>query len=163
MRTLTCIPREPEVFGHRIEIDAQLVGVLEVVRAHRVRVQVDATQVDDPGKLRRVAEHEFARAPTRGEFELHHFHPERARLRCALLVEELALDSVYVTLERHRPSPYAAQRAIRDREVVPDQVELGVPGLGKEDLVRVGDRDLPALDLQQLLARRHPAEHTDVE
>src|SRR5204863_8816936 len=28
-----------------------------------------------------------------------------------------------------------------------------------EDLVRVGDRDLPALDLQQLLARRHAAEH----
>jgi hypothetical protein len=38
-----------------VEIDAQLVGMLEVVGAHRVRIQVDAPEVHHPQKLRRVA------------------------------------------------------------------------------------------------------------
>ena len=72
MRALTCIPREPLVFGHPrrpsslqqrfhlqrhathvvpadarpgIEIDPQLVGVVEIAGPHRVRVQLDAAEV----------------------------------------------------------------------------------------------------------------------
>ena len=41
--------------GHRVEVDAELVGVLEVVGADRMRVQVDAAEVDDPRELRGVA------------------------------------------------------------------------------------------------------------
>ena len=39
--------------GARIEIDAQLVGMLERAGAHRVRVQLDAAEVHDPGEARR--------------------------------------------------------------------------------------------------------------
>ena len=42
--------------GPGIEIDAQLVGVLEVGRAHRVRVQLDAAEVHDPGEPGRVVD-----------------------------------------------------------------------------------------------------------
>src|SRR6266545_3170818 len=37
--------------GHRVEVDPELVGMVEVVGAHRVGVQVDATEVDHPGEL----------------------------------------------------------------------------------------------------------------
>ena len=79
MRTLTWMPREPEVFGkpvspcsastsrtpcgdgadlveadlrRRVEVDAQLVGMVEVAAAHRPRVPVDHAEVDAPGEVR---------------------------------------------------------------------------------------------------------------
>ena len=42
--------------GHRVEVDPQLVGVVEVLGAHRVRVEVDAAEVDHPGERRGVAD-----------------------------------------------------------------------------------------------------------
>ena len=41
--------------GDRVEVDPQLVGMVEVLRADRMRVEVDAAEVDDPGELRGVA------------------------------------------------------------------------------------------------------------
>ena len=38
----------------------------------------------------------------------------------------------------------AAQRALGDGEVVAHQIELGVTGFGKQDLVGIRDRDLAA-------------------
>ena len=51
----------------------------------------------------------------------------------------------------------AAQGALGDREVVPHQIELRVPALGKQHLARVRDRDLPARDVNHLVLslRRH--------
>ena len=40
--------------GHRVEVDAQFVGMVEVVGEHRMRVEVDAAQVDRPGQAGRV-------------------------------------------------------------------------------------------------------------
>ena len=49
---------------HRIEVDAQLVGMLEVLGAHRVRVQLQAGEVREPGERRGVARHDLlGRAP----------------------------------------------------------------------------------------------------
>ena len=75
------IPREPDVLGqptqaevgqhfvghqrhtadvvprhawHGIQVDAQLVGVVQVIGARRMGVEVDAAQVDDPGQLRGI-------------------------------------------------------------------------------------------------------------
>jgi hypothetical protein len=36
--------------GHRVEVDAQLHRVVEVLRQHRVGVEVDAAEVDHPGE-----------------------------------------------------------------------------------------------------------------
>ena len=129
MRTLTCMPREPLVFGQPrrpsssssaftssatrrtsahatpgpgIEIDAQLVGVVEVAGAHRVRMQLDAAEVDDPGEPRRVVDHDLlGRAPGRKR-ERHRAQPVGPLLRRALLVERLALGAVDEALEHDR-------------------------------------------------------------
>ena len=81
IRTLTWIPREPEVFGkpsrpwsastsrthhrhlahlvearlrRRVEVDAQLVGMVEVGAPRRPRVEVDHPEVDRPDQVRGV-------------------------------------------------------------------------------------------------------------
>jgi hypothetical protein len=42
-----------------IEINAQLVRMIQIVRANRVRVELDAAQVNNPGKTSRVINHDF--------------------------------------------------------------------------------------------------------
>ena len=42
--------------GHRIEIDAQLVGAIHVLAAHRVRVEIDAAEVHQLRELRDVVD-----------------------------------------------------------------------------------------------------------
>ena len=49
-----------------IEIDAQLIGMIEIAGANRVRVQFDAAQIDDPGEPGRIVhDHFFGGAPGR--------------------------------------------------------------------------------------------------
>ena len=154
MRTLTWMPREPEVFGqptrprvverlahdardladlrpldagHRIEIDAQLVGVLEVVGAHRVRVQLEARRGSPSRRAppRRAARPPRRCGPTGSAASTTSIHGGRDCGR-ALLEEELAVDrrrrSARATFGR---PPGAAQRAVGDRQVVLHEVELG--------------------------------------
>jgi len=42
--------------GYRIEIDPQLVGVIEITRAHGVRMQLDAAEIHDPREAGRVVD-----------------------------------------------------------------------------------------------------------
>jgi hypothetical protein len=118
---LTCIPRDPALVEHvaddqrhaphvvprgpraRIEVDAQLVGMLEVVDAHRMRIQVDAPEVDDPQKLRRVAHDHLLRRAPRGEPQLHGLDPVGVLGGGPLLEERLPLGAVHVALEHDRP------------------------------------------------------------
>src|SRR4029450_5621162 len=62
----------PAHAGHRVEVDPQLVGVVDVVGAHRVGVQVDAAQVDDPGELRGVADPPIVGTTPRRECKVPH-------------------------------------------------------------------------------------------
>ena len=176
------MPREPEVLGqptsptassasataerhvadlrprharHRVEVDPQLVGVVEVVGADRVRVEVDAAEVGDPREPRRVVEDDLVGGASRRERQLRGPDPVRAVVRGALLEERLAGGAVDEALQRHRPAADPAQRPVGDREVVLDEVELRVAGLREVDLGRVRDRDLAAADLEDLLRRRH--------
>src|SRR5204862_6763728 len=70
-----------------------------------------------------------------------HVNPLRP-LRGALLIEELARDAVGIPHEHVRPAASPTQRAVRHREVVTRQIELGVSRLGEEHLLRIRDRDL---------------------
>ena len=92
MRTFTWMPREPDVFGqptspksdsarlhdlrdlanlvpldarHRIEIDAQFVGMIEIVGAHRMRVQLETGEIRHPRERGCVARHDFFRRSAR--------------------------------------------------------------------------------------------------
>ncbi len=64
--------------GDRIEVDPQLVGMIEIVCANRMRVQVDAAQVDDPGQLSGVAQHDLVSRPAGWEEQLDCLDPVRA-------------------------------------------------------------------------------------
>ena len=68
----------------------------------------------------------------------------------ALLIEELAADAVRIADEDVRSVPRGVQRSIGHREVVADQIQLRVAGLGEQHLAGIGDRDLTAGDNQPL-------------
>ena len=138
-----------------IEIDAQLVRMLEIVGAHRVRVQIDAAEVDHPGELRRIVHHQLDRATARGKAQLDRVDPDGSLHGRALLEEELSLRAIDEPLHRHRAPAHAPHRALRDRQVIEDQVALRVPRLGEEHLLRIGDGHLASGDLEHVLLGRH--------
>ena len=145
----------PRHAGHRVEVDPQLVGVVQVLGADRVRVEVEAAEVRDPREAGRLVEHDLVGGPARREGERGRPDPVGRVVRGALLEERLLLGPVDEPLERHRAAADPGQRAVGDREEVPHQVELGVPGLGEVHLVGVADRDLAVADLEDLLPCRH--------
>ena len=108
IRTLMWMPREPDVLGqptsptassasratsatsricghgdagHRVEVDPQLVGMVEVLGADRVRVEVDAAEVDDPGEPGGVVDDDLVGGPPGRERERRRPDPRRARSR----------------------------------------------------------------------------------
>ncbi len=139
-----------------IEVDPQLVGMVEVIGPHRVRVQIDAPEVDDPEELRGVAHHDLARRAPGGEAELHRLDPVGTPLGRPLLEERLLLRAIHVALEDDRPRRDPAQRSLGHRGVVLREIELGVAGPREEHLLRVGDHHLAARDFEDRLLRfRH--------
>ena len=144
--------------GDRVEVDAKLVGVVEVGGPDGVRVEVDAAEVDDPGERGGILDHDLVGGSPGRERQLDRPDPVRPLVGRPLLEEELAIGAVREALQGHRPSAGAAQRAVGDGDVVADEVELGdrPPGsLRKEHLVRVRDRDRAPGDLDDLAASRH--------
>ena len=140
---------------YRVEVDPQLVGMVEVVRADRVRVEVDAAEIDDPGQSGGLVDDDLVCRPTRRKRQLGSPDPVGRVLGRPLLEERLLGDPVHEPLERHRPAANAGQRAFGDGKVVVDDVELRVAGVREVDLLRVRDRDLVAADLDDLLGRGH--------
>ena len=141
--------------GDRVEVDPQLIGMVEVVGTHGVRIEVDAAEVDDPGQGRRVVDDDLVGRPARRERELRRPDPVGRVVRRALLEERLLGDPIDEPLEGHRAAADTGQRPVGDGEVVLDEVQLRVPGVREVHLLRVGDRDLVAADLEDLLGRRH--------
>ena len=130
--------------------------MIEIDGADRMRIQVDATEIDDPGELRRIPDHDLLRGAPGWKRQLDRLDPLRPRARRALLEEGLTFRAVDEALERHRPARYPAQGALGHGHVVANQVELGVARLRKEDFVGVADRDLTAGDLEDfVLCDRH--------
>ena len=182
------MPREPDVFGQPtrpksssaacttratsrtcdhampgtgIEIDAQLVGMIEIVGAHRMRMQLEAREVGHPGERRGVARHDFFRGPAGREAAASTTSIQSGRdVRRALLVEELAADAVRDSAPAR--SAGRPRRAARPRhgQVVARQIELRVAGLREQHLARVRNRDLAAGDGDRLSfgAARHECE-----
>ena len=142
---------------HRVQVDPELVGVLQVAGPDRVRVEVDAAQVDRPGQGGGVAGDDLDGAAPGREAKLHRVDPGGPGFRGPLLEERLALGAVHEALEHHGPSRDTGHGPARHAEVVPDQVELGVPGPREKDLARVGDGHLVPGHLDDLLAIGHGA------
>ena len=141
--------------GPRIEVHAQLVGMFQVVGPNRVRVQVEAAEVGDPDQAGRIVEDDLVGGSSGRERQLDRSNPFGPRIRRPLLEEVLAFRPIHESLEGHRPAAGAAQRPIRDGQVVGHEVALGVARSGEEDLVRVADGDPPARDLDEFALVRH--------
>ncbi len=141
----------------RVEVDAELVGVLEIARPDRVRVEVDATEVHDPGELRRVAEDQLAGGAAGGKAQLHRLDPGRPVLGSALLVEGRLIRAVDVALEDDGPPRDPAQGSVGHGQVVVDELQLRQPDRRKVDLARVRHPDLTAGHRERLVTRGHAA------
>ena len=149
------IPRNPR---NRIEIYPQLVGMVEVVGANRMRVQLETGEVSHPDEGGSVARHHLFCRPTRWKRQRDHLDPWWSRLRRALLKEEIALDAVRIAHEDVGSAARALQRSWRDGDVIARQIELCVAGLRKQHLVRIRDRDPATRNSETLLigGARHP-------
>ena len=99
--------------GHRVEVDAQFVGVVEIVGPHRVRVEIDAAEVDRPDQPRRVVQNGFLGRGARRVLELGDVDEVRPLLRGPFLEDRLLLDALDEAFEDHRAVP--RRRAARRR------------------------------------------------
>ena len=120
----TCVPGHAR---HRIEVDAQLVGMVEVLGADRMRVEVDAAEVDDPEQLRRRpaarSRRRFGRTGScSSTVSIQSGRDSGARF----WKKKSPAGAVDEALERHRPAAGASQRSVGHGPVVRDQVALGV-------------------------------------
>ena len=68
---------------HRVEVHAEFVGMVQIVGADRVRVQLEARKIGKPRERGRVAKNDLLRGSSRRKRERHHLHPRRARGRGA--------------------------------------------------------------------------------
>ena len=98
---------------HRIEVDAQLVRMVEILRADRMRMQLEAREVRHPREVGRVPRNDLVGGAARRKADRDDLDPRRARLRRALLEEELPVDAVRKAHEHVGPAARAAQRAVR--------------------------------------------------
>ncbi len=98
--------------GARIEVDAQLVGVVQVARADRVRVQLHAPEVRDEGEPRHVVDHDLLGGAPRGEAQRRGADPGGPTGGRALLVERRRVGAVDEPLEDDGAVADPLQRAV---------------------------------------------------
>ena len=179
-----CMPREPEVLGKPrrpcssstsrtpratsrtsrerhlgpgVEVDAQLVGVVEVVAADRPGVPVDHPEVHAPDEVGGVVGHQLARGAAAGEGDGRGLDPLRRRAGHALLEERLALHPVDPALHHRRALAQVTDDRRRALDVVVDEVELGEAALGEEGLGGTADAQLaPAAPPERHAPCRRP-------
>ena len=118
----------------RVQVHAQFVRMVQVVRPDRVRVEVDAAEVVDPGQPGRILDDDLVGRPAAREGQLGRVQPLGRVVRRPLLEERLLGDAVDEPLERHRAAADAGQRAVGHGRVVADDVALGVAGVREVDL-----------------------------
>lgn len=104
--------------GHRIQVDPQFVGVVEVVGKHRVRVEVDAAQVDRPRQSRGIVDHRLGSRSASRITQFGNVDPVGPLGRGALLKHRFFGDAVDEALQDHRPAGHATQRAVGHGQVI---------------------------------------------
>ncbi len=123
----------------RVEVEAQLVGVVDVVAPHRPRVERDRAELRGPGDDGELGGRDLVGGAAGGERDVRGLDVVGSALRHALLVERLALEALAggdpralhhpsgPALERRRPVAQRAQDPVAAREVVLHHLELRDP------------------------------------
>src|SRR5207237_7926754 len=117
--------------GLRVEVNAQLVRVLDVIAPHRPGVKRDGADLSGPRRDGRLGRADLIRRSARGERDLRRLDVRWRALGDALLIERVTLpvhpgreldagqDALWPSLERGRPVVERAQDAVADARVVP--------------------------------------------
>ncbi len=146
----------PRGLGRGVEIDAQLVGAVEVGAARRPRVEVDHAQVDRPREVRRVLGHELLALRPDGNGTVavcSHSGIFLGTRFCQIGSSSIPSTKRFITVGRSRRWISGASPMV---EVVLGHVELRPAGPGEVGLPRVGQPDLAAADLEhRVLGLRH--------
>ena len=134
----------------RIEIDAQLIGMIEILGANRVRMKLETRKVRHPHERCRVARDNFFSNTARRKAQRDDVDPVGPGCRRALLKEKFAVDAVRIAHEHVGPVAGCTQGAIRDGEIVASEVELRITRLRKQHFAWIRDGDVAAGDRQHL-------------
>ena len=137
-----------------VEIDAQLVGMVQVRAPHGPRVPVDHAEVDAPDEMSGVVRNELAGVPAAGEGDGRGLQPLGGAIGHALLEEGLALDAVDPALHHGRALAQVAHDGLVAVHVVVDEIHLRQAAVGEERLARVAHAHLVSADVNDgVLAR----------
>ena len=126
---------------NRIEVDAQLVGMVEVLCADRMRMQLEAREVRHPRELGRMPRDHLVGAATRREADRRDLELGGPLGRRPLLEEEGAADTVGIADQHAGTTAGAAERPVGDRHVVLHEIELRDLRVGDQQARRVRDDD----------------------
>ena len=144
--------------GLRVEVEAQLVGVVGVVGAVGPDVEAEAGEVDGPGDVGDVGGHERPRGRAVDGLDRGRLQPLGHLVRHALLEERRAARALREALHQHRPAAHGPHQRLAHGGVVAHEVELRLAALGEQHLARAGDPHLAPGELEHLSRRRpcHP-------
>src|ERR1700678_2555276 len=98
--------------------------MVQISRSNRMRVQLNASQIHNPGQPGSIVHNQFFRRSAGWKSQRNRAKPGRMVGGGALLVERLAFGSVNEPFEHQRPIRDSAESAVRDSQVVPNQIEL---------------------------------------
>lgn len=141
----------PSDTGAGIQVNSQFIGVVEIGRAYRVRVEFQAAEINDPGKAGGIVDDDFLGGAAGGKGESHRAEPGGEAGGGAFLIKGLPLGAVDEAFENDGTVFDAGEGARRNGEIVAHDVELG-----KFDFLRevgfggVGDADLASVYGKQL-------------
>jgi hypothetical protein len=128
--------------GRRVEVDAQLVGVLGIGGLRGPHMETETAEVHRPQHVGEVGRDQRLRGGSVRGADDGRLQPLGVGVRHPLLEEGRPPGTVGEALEQHRPPSHGPQQRLLDGLVVADEVELGVTALGEEHLARAGDRQL---------------------
>ncbi len=125
--------------------------MIQIGCTHRMRMQLNASEVDDPRETGGVVHYDFLGRPAGWEREGDRAQPGRTIGRRAFLIEGLALSAVHKSLENDRAALNAKEGAASNGQVIAHDVEFGELDLPREiKLFRMSDPDLAPLDGEHL-------------
>jgi hypothetical protein len=122
-----------------IEIEVEIVRPIHVITSRVPRIEVDASQIHDPEKRRKILNHRKVDDVPRAMLDRARLDPFRSRRRRALHEEPLALRTIRIALHHHSAVPQVRKQDVRHISVVLKQVAFGDSALGPENLRQVGE------------------------
>lgn len=134
--------------GLRVEVDAQLVGVVGVGAPYRPGVEGERAEVGRPQDGREFGGADLVGRPAAGEGDPGGGDPVGEVLRGPFLVEEVTVDAVHEALEGGRSVPQGAGDPGAHGEEVLGDVPLRVALLREVHLVRAGQPYRPPVRIQ---------------